>query len=167
MSPVYAKCLVHGSFESTIIDADNVFGMTIVGVPDYCPTCGRPAQTMQGTFNLYNGAVEMLSGPDWTREMLASIRDSVAEAKAAVQRAGTDSEVADLINQLRSQVRLVNGKMDSLIAENAAGKSKEWTLFFLGTLLTILTWAIPAVDAGHLTEDAVKSMVQLAIEQRP
>ncbi|MGM7777507.1 hypothetical protein ACSVHC_16030 [Arthrobacter sp. KNU-44] len=90
-SQVITRRSVGECFESNLIEADNVFNVTIVGGAEHCPTCGGPAQTMQGTFDMENGAIEMLSGPDWTRAMLASIRDSVAEAKAAVQRAGADT----------------------------------------------------------------------------
>lgn len=119
---------------------------------------------MEGSFNFSNEYVEMLSGPAWTRELLASVRDAVAATKASVAATDDALEIHAAIAALRKETTATNAMLEQMIAANTAGKNKEWILFFLSTLLAVLTWAVPASDAGHLTTDVVAPIVRHLVE---
>lgn len=46
-----------------------------------CPRCGHDAKIVDGSFDILNGTLQLISGPDITRDILASFRDLADRAQ--------------------------------------------------------------------------------------
>lgn len=129
-----SKCPVHGAFPSRMLRIDGaVENITFSGNSERCPTCGRPSAVMEGTFTIRDGLVEVLSAPQWTRDMLERAKSSVRRTAEAIQRDDWAAALSAIIELQQDQANLAN-----LIRQNVADRPKNRALKFLaGVMLAV------------------------------
>lgn len=159
MNLIYAMCPVHGAFESSIFIANST-NVVMNGNVEPCPKCGLMSPTMSGTFNFRDGLVEVLSAPTWTKDLLRGVREKLADAKAATEKAESQAEVLAAIAQLRAELSLKDAKLDAYIASQTKGKSREFTLWFLSALLAVFLWAVPASDVLKFSHETINHVIK-------
>lgn len=91
--PIYSHCNHCGhTFESALA---NLMGASVraslSGNRESCPSCGKIARVMEGEFFITPEGTEMLSGPQWTRDML----ERIAQQLADVERLASSPDLSD------------------------------------------------------------------------
>lgn len=56
------------------LNVSGVQGLTLRNITVPCPRCGGPAEVIEGRFNVVDGAIDMLSGPAWTADLIRDLR---------------------------------------------------------------------------------------------
>ncbi len=88
---------------------------------------------MEGTFTIRDGLVEVLSAPQWTRDMLERAKSSVQRTAEAIQRDDWAAALSAIIELQQDQANLAN-----LIRQNVADRPKNRALKFLaGVMLAV------------------------------
>ena len=91
----------------TFVDCKNVY---LEGNQEKCPNCGKLANIIDGTFNILNGALELISGPDISREMLfrfaqlvnRAIEKEITPDELEVCAGELDVRFAELVRKIKA-----------------------------------------------------------------
>jgi hypothetical protein len=139
---------------------DNVRNANLSGNVSGCPNCGGPATVVEGTFDIADGLVSVLSAPDWTLTRLRELQAALQAARAA---APDDPEKA---------VRLVEEVEPSIGQQLRAWYESQHydklmmalgviipTVFAVITLMKTNDAATPA-QVHHIVEQTVKQMTE-------
>ncbi|WP_426303026.1 hypothetical protein [Arthrobacter sp. R-11] len=158
MENVLAVCPFHGVFESAVIRISNV-KVSITGGIVSCPRCGADSKMMEGTFSFRDGLIEMLSGPQWTRDIVDEARRALANLdlgkvrtpEAAIRALEKTSPLAaDLVSK-------------------AWSRSDKLALFTLlvTTLVTLLGILVSHMDETQAkpTEEEIAIVVKEVLDQ--
>ncbi|MBO9043483.1 hypothetical protein [Curtobacterium flaccumfaciens] len=152
--PVLSKCPVHGAFPSRILDIGDegsIGQLVLSGNSESCPKCNRPSAVMEGTFSVRGGLIEILSAPQWTRDMLDRTKAAVQDAVEAV-RADDQAAILSAIADLR---REQSGLAD-LLQKAVVGKPKNRALKLLAGVLLAVELVSNAGSAVETVGDVVK-----------
>ncbi|MGC5223261.1 hypothetical protein ACPW96_11805 [Micromonospora sp. DT81.3] len=174
--PFYAQCANCGhEFESRLIN----FGpgvpairMTVGSVAETCPRCGGRARTMEGQFNMDSqGRVDVLSGPQWTRDLVVRMTPAQARkihtvatwAEAELAKPDVDEErVRERIDQVVERNAPVLKKFLDVMLSQRAG-----TLYqLLAFILTVVVLFAPQLGGGEpvpdpgITEDQMRDLFE-------
>lgn len=109
--PAYAVCPNCGNkFESYAIGGRNSYGTTVINGREQCPRCGAMARTMEGSFKFDDrGEVTMLSGPQWSFELVREMQQRMREIERVAQsKKYEDAEAEALIEEILSEVESSN-----------------------------------------------------------
>src|SRR5712672_2855391 len=87
--------------------AGNIKGMTLRGNQETCTVCGKMADIIDGTFDVANDALSMISGPKSSKVLLESLSRLIERA----QRKEIDSE------ELEKQVGELDPELGKVIAK--------------------------------------------------
>ena len=130
------------------------------GNTESCPTCGRPSHTMEGTFNVREGAIDVLAAPDWTRDLIRQAAEAVRATHDRIGEAGDKQDLSSEIAALTEQLSSLNSQVAILVAETTKGKSQKKVMAALGVILTLLMWLYSAEDVGNFSKDEVAPVVE-------
>lgn len=120
---------------------------------------------MEGTFNISDEVVEILSAPPWTKRLLAEVRDAIRAGQESAERANTESELQSVIEHLRTEVAQTNSMLADFIAKETAGKRRDAIVRFLGFLFTVLAWAVPVSEVTGLARDTIAPSIHQLWDQ--
>jgi hypothetical protein len=90
-------------FESRLIAIEGqgrVEGLTLKGNREPCPNCGEEAQTLEGTFDVVDDTIEVLSASGLTWEALERVSAILEQARAGEM--STDAAVEAVTNEAPS-----------------------------------------------------------------
>lgn len=158
---ITAVCAVHGAFPSRMFAAFNVSGLTLSGNKESCPVCGRSSRIIDGTFNVSSeGLIEVLSAPNWTKDVLSSVRDALR----AVQ------SIASNPDAVVSQLEETSPKAAQLVNAATRGWTRDQKIALMAvlipTLTTIIIFLLGQKDGGQaLSPDEVSVIVEQVLEQ--
>ena len=153
MSPLVSVCPNCGPFESIAYPFQNARRLTMSGSGESCPRCGRPARTIDGTFDISEGVVTVLSAPEWSRQALDLIQKPLLDsARALIDPKYSDARAYGLLDRKLdaveaevSQLRRENARQAELVQSLLTGirdaqkkKPRRWLAKFLyGTWLAV------------------------------
>lgn len=95
--PVYAHCPSCGlDFESRAFAFEGATNINLQGNWETCPSCGQMASIMDGRFNISGGTLEVLDGPQWTRDLLIRLsKKDIHKLRTAVAWVEQQPEPSD------------------------------------------------------------------------
>jgi hypothetical protein len=150
-----AFCLTCGlAFESSLIgfvEGASVERMTLIGNRETCPRCGAMAETLEGTFNVRDGVIEVLAASDLTRDRLARL----GEVHRSVRSGAIGIE--DAAQQIAEELPAIAPWFERLTP-----KLRKAAIWMLLTTVSIL--ASQAVQEARDTS-ATPNDVRQAVEQ--
>lgn len=118
-----------------------------------CPRCGRPAQMIEGAFNVTSGGIEMIEGPKWTKDLLD-------ELGLTLQRI-VEEKPHDPI----AAVENVDSRLGAALRKVTHGWSKTDVLTLIATLLLALQYfGVQASDLADAASDARQAVEELLRE---
>jgi hypothetical protein len=139
VSPVApARCLRCGlQFQGSGIRIDgDVQDLTLGPNTETCPRCGGRAQIVEGVFNVQAGGFEMVSGPDWSWDLIENLRLGL--------RRIVDEEPADPVREL--------AKVDATFAKDVKqatrGLTRRQKLAVMGALWGALNTDYSTIEAN-------------------
>ncbi len=140
--------------------------LTLSGNTESCPACGRPSAVMDGSFSIRDGLVEVLSAPQWTRDMLERTRATVQQTVDAIQR----DDLAAAWSAIDDLRRDHNG-LAEFVRTSVSGQPKKRAVQVLGGIVFALAiisdsgGAVSAIsDVIRVSGDAIASIVQVLDE---
>lgn len=142
MTPlVPAQCTRCGyTWQPNAILIENSTNITIENGQTNCPRCGAWARLLEGTFDVLDGAISMKSGPQWSWDLVESLRLGL---KAIVEHPPQDplAAVEDFAPSFGARLR-----------GHTQGWSREQILALIAAIFAILQWAdvTPRDIAGWL-----------------
>lgn len=161
MNTIAAVCDVHGAFPSRMFAmlGGNV-NLTLQGNSESCPTCGRQSKIVDGTFNISpTGIVEVLSAPEWTREVLRNVQDAFRSISRNPVFQSADSQLLDLEKVSPQAAELLKAATQEMTPKE---KIELWAtvLTFLITLLGVLQQGsvqdLSPAEIAVIVDEAVK-----------
>lgn len=153
MVEIPAFCGSCGAVFGSGIVADNVQGLTLVGNKARCPRCGEWAEIPDGTFDIVENTIRILSAPELTRQRLEELRQVVEAA-----RAGAASNPEESLARLRDQAPELRGVLDFMLSSRG-GALAGW----LALLVMILT-VLAARPDDQISDDQMHEMTRTVIE---
>lgn len=149
--PVYAHCPYCGlDFVSEALGRLRMIRVTLSDVTENCPRCGQPAVVMEGTFNSSAEHIEVLSGPEWSRELVNRMQVRFREIeKIASSVRIPDAEADAKIQQILAEVEAANPVVAAEFRARTTGQPrKAWTW-----TAKAITAALAAVGAYNTISD--------------
>lgn len=111
MAGVPAYCRHCGTvYISRAIDIEFSSNIRLSGNTDTCPNCGRRAYLVDGVFNEFGRGLELVSGPQLTKDILRQFADLIERAgnneisvsELEQQAAALDPQLGEAIKQIRA-----------------------------------------------------------------
>jgi hypothetical protein len=95
------------------IMVDNLWECTLTDIHENCPNCGRRADILDGVYNVYGNTIELVSGPQFTRDALKTLAELIERAarqeitEDELQEAATaiDPQLGQAVAQIRRQTK--------------------------------------------------------------
>ena len=159
MSPVLSQCPMCGVFPSVQFNISHAADVTFKGSKDQCPTCGRTADVLDGTFNFdARGFAEVLTAPDWTREAYADVHRILLNAHHQI-RGGAPADV--VLARASNALEEVRPGFGMILARMAGSPRLANLLAFLSLILPLI---LQMAD-DSVSRDEVQEMIDHAIVQ--
>lgn len=115
--------------------AEGVRDFTVSNVTVNCPRCGAlDARMLEGQLNVRDGAFEMVSGPQWSWDLIDSLRGGLREI--------VEEQPQDPIRALAK----VNPEVAEDVQAATQGMSRKAKLAVLSALLTLLATDYATVE---------------------
>lgn len=79
-----AKCMNPAcglNFQPNTIEMDGVMDARFINAGTICPDCGSPAKFIEGRMNVRDGGIELLSGPQWSVDLIDELRLALVRAE--------------------------------------------------------------------------------------
>jgi hypothetical protein len=80
------------------IAATNVTGLTLEGNMEPCPVCGSLARIVDGTFDVKNAIIDIISAPDATKEILRAFLNIVQQTSSGKLSTEDAAKKADTVS---------------------------------------------------------------------
>ena len=163
MPELPAFCQECGAVFSSGIVIDNASNVTLAGnTAGPCPECGGTGRIPDGVFNFVDGAIEVISAPEYSLEQL---RRLVALIEEASQENASPGEVEEMIRTELPEFASLTGWLP---------QTREELYEFLKLLLLAVSILLPALlgryEEVELSEQErqrlVDEVVQRAIKER-
>lgn len=103
-----------------------------------CPRCGSNAHLIEGTMNVADGAIEMLSGPQWSWDLIDELRLTL--------RRIVENSPAEPISPVRQIAPALARDVETV--RDARGMTTRQVIELLAEILTVLT------GVGYMVENA-------------
>ena len=109
------------------IEASGATNLTMSNNRTNCPKCGGAARFIDGEMNVHDGAIELLSGPAWSRDLLEELRLTLVR----VVRDAPDDPIAE--------VESVSSVLGKRLRRNTEGWTRDQKLKLMQLILTSLS----------------------------
>lgn len=119
------------------IHIQNSQNITLRGNTLNCPTCGRPAKLMEGTFNATDDDFELIAGPPLTEDILRRFRDIAERARK---------------REITPKQAIVEANEISPVLGSLLGRYLALGLTAVGVLVTLIAAYISFVALGYQKE---------------
>ena len=107
-------------FQSRLIGISpgaRIESLTLSGNQETCPNCGRMADVVDGVFNAYDDVLELISGPQFTREILRAFSELIEKAaKQEITEDELQKQAAEIDPDLGKAVAQMRAKTPSAMA---------------------------------------------------
>lgn len=166
-------------FVSQAFNLTNSLRMTFENVGETCPRCGATATAMEGTFNLRGGSTEVVSAPQWSRDLVFRmnaqqahrLRQTVNWAQDRIERGDPKPERTARALERSLQENVPQGKsflswLRGKVLSQESGVIAAWvgSLASVGALLLALNGQ-PNMSSGDV-QQIIDEAVQASREER-
>jgi hypothetical protein len=145
-------------FESRLIAIEGqgrVEGLTLKGNREPCPNCGEEAQTLEGTFDVVDDTIEVLSASGLTWEALERVSAILEQARAGEM--STDAAVEAVTNEAPS--------FKPLLDRYGPRMRKAFILFLLTVIQILIAQGLSELRDDSATKQDVKQAVEQAVAE--
>jgi hypothetical protein len=137
---------------------ENSRNVTLRNGSTNCPRCGSTARFLEGTFNVRDDLIEVLSAPDWTREKFRELQGVLNWARLHL---ADDPEA--VIARVSEVDRRVGGLLQSRLI---AGWTRDDTWKLVMAILAAVAIVVSVMgQRGGLSEEDVRRIVEQEMEQ--
>lgn len=156
MTRVPAVCDSCGAFFPSPIEASNSTNITFSGVAvGPCPRCGGNGHVPDGTYNFIENTIELLSGPQRSKNDLQRLAEILRSAQA---RGASAQEIKE---QVRKEVPELKSLADAL------PKTRAELYAFIAIILTILTLVLTEVRRGKDQKVEINQVINQITQLTP
>lgn len=139
-------------FSANIIGGFGSATIIMKGNQTNCPNCGKMARILDGTYELVNNFIKILSSPQRSYEELKSFSEILQEAKK------NDISIDEIVAETNTRTPGLSSLVD-LLPKNREEKRSDLQFLF-GILLTIILFILP-----HMLDDKTDANQTVNTEQ--
>jgi hypothetical protein len=161
---VYGVCPKHGAVPIQGIVVTGSASITFSNNVVPCSVCGRGSRVMEGTFDFdRDGLARMLSGPQWTRDMLLRVANLAEHARVDLERANTVDKAEDVAIRFLAETENVDSALASRLLGALTSRDTRMEIY---TVLGILLAAIAAVAGVAALSEGEGGGAEVTVIQR-